>query len=253
MKKRDAEREQRVALALLVRRHLIEYGDEIKRAYYKKHPKPAAKDEPQTEAKTHGTKASTALAKLIGLDAYPNPGKGKPEPAKHLFDFVQSAGPEHFAKIWCYFTTHVITPDYRAEAPPYIQMAIHEVFDVPLTAELAEELGHIGTGAASMDPTLQTALDQARYAPHAVIAAIEDRSADASECAKFFEGTWNVIRYAHHGKRVVRLAMEVTCTPSGRATFKLYFRTRGLTASKSPAKYVTRGSLIVLKGGLASG
>jgi hypothetical protein len=72
------------------------------------------------------------------------------------------------------------------------------------------------------------------------------QSADASECAKFFEGTWNVIRYAHHGKR---LAMEVTCTPSGRATFKLYFRTRGLTASKSPAKYVTRGSLIVLKGG----
>ena len=249
MKKRDAEREQRVALALLVRRHLIEYVDEIKIAYYKKHPKPVAKDKPQTEAKGHGTKASTALAKLIGLDAYRNPGKGKPEPAKHLFDFVQSAGPEHFAKIWCYFTTHVITPDYRAEAPPYIQMAIHEVFDVQLTAELAEELGHIGTAAAPIDAALQSALDQARYAPHAVIAAIEDRSADASECAKFFEGTWNVIRYAHHGKRVVRLAMEVTCTPSGRATFKLYFRTRGLTASKSPAKYVTRGSLIVLKGG----
>jgi hypothetical protein len=39
------------------------------------------------------------------------------------------------------------------------------------------------------------------------------------------------------------------CSDEGRPTFKLYFRTHGMTVSKSKDKYVTRGSLIVLKGG----
>ena len=76
MKKRDHQREQRIALALLVRRHLIRYEDEIKAANAKRierelanaalHIKITAKGTP----KRHGIKTSTALATLIGLSAY---------------------------------------------------------------------------------------------------------------------------------------------------------------------------------------
>lgn len=252
MKKRDPQREQRIALALLVRRHLIRYEDEIKAALAKRDADEiaaATSRKPVTAnagVKRHGVKTSTALAKLIRLDAYDNPGKGKPEPAKYLFDFLQSAGPEHSQKIYDYFKADVITSDYRAEAPPYVQMAIHEVFDKPwLDAVVAND----NNGDVALDGALREALDRARHAPHAVITSIEETVPQLTSRTKLFEGTWNAIRYAHHGRRVVRLAMEVKCSDEGRPTFTLYFRTHGMTVSKSPEKYVTRGSLIVLKGG----
>lgn len=247
MKKRDDQREQRIALALLVRRHLIGYEDEIKAAHAKRAAAAPSgqKVSGQAVPKRHGVKTSTALATLIGLDPYDNPGKGKPEPAKHLFDFLQSAGPEHSQKIYDYFKAYVITPDYRSEAPPYVQMAIHEVFDKPWLGAIDTDTDDVVT----LDGALKEALDRARHAPHAVITSIEETVPQLTSRTKLFEGTWNAIRYAHHGRRVVRLAMEVTCSDEGRPTFTLYFRTHGMTVSKSKDKYITRGSLIVLKGG----
>ena len=84
MKKRDHQREQRIALALLVRRHLIRYEDEIKAAYAKRAGEQSAREASlkaiaaKTVPKRHGVKTSTALATLIGLAPYDNPGKGKP-------------------------------------------------------------------------------------------------------------------------------------------------------------------------------
>ena len=251
MKKRDHQREQRIALALLVRRHLIRYEDEIKAAHAKRAGEQSARDASlkviaaKAVPKRHGVKTSTALATLIGLAPYDNPGKGKPEPAKYLFDFLQSAGPEHSLKIYDYFKAYVITPDYRSEAPPYVQMAIHEVFDKPWLDAVVND----NNGDVALDGALKEALDRARHAPHAVITSIEETVPQLTSRTKLFEGTWNAIRYAHHGRRVVRLAMEVKCSEEGRPTFTLYFRTHGMTVSKSKDKYVTRGSLIVLKGG----
>ena len=238
---RDADRERRVALALLVRRHMIEYSGDIRSAYM------ATVDPAMRPAR--GVKVSTALAKLIGLPAYHNVNKGKPEPAKHLLDFVQSAGPAHYAKILEYFREHVITPHYRAMAPAYIQMAIYEVFDTPCADGADAWSVQTANGHIPIDAHLKQRQERARYAPQSVIAAIEETVPQLIARAKLFAGTWNIIRYAHHGKRVVRLVMEVTCHEDGRLTFKLYFRTRGMTLANSKDKYVTRGSLIVLKGG----
>lgn len=238
----DNEREVRVALALLVRRHMIECGPQILAAFMEK------EITHKTQTHDRGVKTSTALAKLMGLPAYHNVTKGKPEPAKHLLDFLQGAGPAHCDPIYNYFKDHVITPEYRAVAPAYIQMAIHQVFDTNAIGNSRDP----NASKATKDPQivlLREAAQQARYAPHAVISAIEETHLQFLERAKAFVGRWNVLRYAHHGKRVVRLAMEVTSHEAGRLTFKIYFRTHGMTVSKSRDVYITRGSLIVLKGG----
>lgn len=232
MKMRDHQRERRVALALLIRRHLIVYKDDIKTAY---ETQLAANTPPDKHAPQQATKSSTALAKLIGLDPYPNAGKGKPEPAKYLLDFVQSAGPEHFEKIARYFRDHVITAEYRSEAPPYIQMAIHEVFDVEAELEPVAQL--------------RSAYEQARYAPHVILAALEETQPDYAMLGSHFEGVWNIIRYSHNGKRVVRLAATVTTSGTGRPIFNLFFRPYGLTVTSSETVFRTCGSVIVLKGG----
>ncbi len=255
MSKRDGQREQRIALALLVRRHLIRYEAEIKAAYAKHANAEAAKvasrkkTTTKTASKRHGVKTSSALAKLIGLPPYTNPGKGTPEPARHLFVFLQSAGPEYSKQIFEYFKAHVITADYRAEAPPYVQMAIHEVFDRPWLDSSSAGATKDGEVVEVVDGELRDALERARHAPHTVITSIEETVPQLTSRTKLFEGTWNAIRYAHHGRRVVRLAMEVKCNDQGRPTFTLYFRTHGMTVSNSKDKYITRGSLIVLKGG----
>lgn len=239
---RDNEREVRVALALLVRRHMIECAPDILAAFMEK------EIAHKTQTHDRGVKTSTALAKLIDLPAYHNATKGKPEPAKHLLDFLHSAGPAHCDTIYNYFRDHVITPEYRAAAPAYIQMAIHQVFDTNANGSGRDTNSRQG----AKDPQivlLSEAAQQARYAPHAVLAAIEETHRQFVERAKAFVGRWNVLRYAHHGKRVVRLAMEVTSHEAGRLTFEIYFRTHGMTVSKSHDVYVTRGSLIVLQGG----
>jgi hypothetical protein len=240
MTKPNPQRERQVALALLVRRHLIGYENEIKAAYARFLNDPSQGKPATAKAKRNGARTSTALAKLIGLPPYHSPGKAKPEAAKHLFEFMKNAGSEHFDLILQYFKNHVITPDYRAEAPPYIRMAIYEVFDAPSSNK---------AGKVALEGQLKRLQDEARYAPHAVIAAIEETVPQLTARAKLFEGTWNVIRFAHHGRRVVRIAMEIKCHENSRPTFTLYFRTRGMTLSKSKDKYVTIGSLIVLKGG----
>lgn len=235
MTQQDTQRARRVALALLVRRHLIECRDDIRQAHAELEP---------TRRAGPGVKVSTALAELIGLPPYANPGKAKPEPAKHLIDFLQGAGPNHYDAIFTYFRDRVITPAYRSAAPAYIQMAIHEVFDGAEATTAANP-----QTAGQVNPVLAMAARQARYSPAAIIAGIEETLPQLNARARSFEGTWAVIRYAHHGKRVVRLGLEVSCPPTGRPIFKVYFRTRGMTVNRSTAKYVTQGSLIVLKGG----
>jgi hypothetical protein len=88
----------------------------------------------------------------------------------------------------------------------------------------------------------------ARYSPQAIIAAIEDTTLIAKLKARLFERCWSILRYSHQGQRVVRLALEVTCHPGARPTFKLYYRTRGMTHQNVKATIVAHGSLIVLKG-----
>lgn len=254
-KHHDIEREIRVALGVIARRHLIVHREDILDDYAVYLEAEALTNKTSSGSSDangdalRGTKASTALATMIDLPAYLNSKKGKPEPAKHLHDFMQSAGPAHYDKVFAYFRDHVITPDYRAAAPAYIQMAIHQVFDMPgPTAGTSH-----GLTLKEVEPTLDEEVsaehEQALSSPHAVIAAIEETLRHFIERAISFVGVWNVLRYAHHGRRVVRLAMEVTRHSSGRLTFRLYFRTHGMTVSKSREVYVTRGSLIVLKGG----
>jgi hypothetical protein len=246
MTSQHRERERQVALALLVRRHLIRYEKEIKAAFAKfaagQSQGAGSVKRPKAKPRHHGTRTSTALAKLIGLPSYESRGKSKPEAAKYLFEFLKNAGPDYFDVIYQYFKNNVITPDYRAEAPPYIRMAIYEVFDAPMSGtSVTEDMG--------IEPPLKQLHEHARHAPHAVIASIEETVPQLVARAKLFEGTWNVIRYSHHGRRVVRLALEVKWHEDSRPTFTLYYRTRGMTVSRSKDKYVVIGSLIVLKGG----
>ena len=279
------ERERHVALALLVRRHLIRYEKQIKAAYAALATEPLAteplaseppaskpsaskplaskplaskplkvagstkRSKPKPKPKQHGTRTSTALAKLIGLPLYKSSAKAKPEAAKYLFEFLKSAGPEYFDVIFQYFKNNVITPDYRAEAPPYIRMAIYEVFDAPLSGSLTSQSAAGIAANSILEGPLWQKQEHARHAPHAVIASIEETVPQLAAKAKLFEGTWNVVRFSHHGKRVVRLAMEVKWHEGSRATFRLYYRTRGMTVSRSKDKYVVIGSLIVLRGG----
>jgi hypothetical protein len=147
--------------------------------------------------------------------------------------------------IFNYFRDHVVTPLYRTAAPLYIQMAIHEVFD-----QLQGAQGVTDTELPrTIDAALAAARDQVLYSPHAIISAIEETDAKLRLRAAKFKGVWNVIRFAHHGERVVRLAMEVTHDGVGRPLFKLYFRTRGMTLTQSQDTYTTQGSVIVLRGG----
>ncbi len=101
MKKQNLNREQRIALALIVRRHLIRYKDEIRMehaAWEEQHALAAGEgifELAEARKSRPGVKASTALAQLIGLPPYPNANKGKPEHAKYLLDFLNSAGPAH--------------------------------------------------------------------------------------------------------------------------------------------------------------
>lgn len=242
--KRDAERELRGLLGMLLRWHIGFFQDDILAEFAAKFGANADRrtDASKFKSGSSGVKVSTALAKLMDLPAYHNELKGKPEPAKHLLDFLQSFGPAHFQKIYRY-SQHVMTaPDYRAKLPTSMHPILDQVFE-PGSASMSS--------VQSATPSVQEidVLEQALSSPHAVLAAIEETLLQFTERAAAFVGRWNVIRYAHHGRRVVRLVLEVTKHSAGRLTFKLYFRTRGMTVSKSREFYVTRGSLIVLKGG----
>lgn len=253
MREDDKERTRRVALALLLRRHLLEYPDEIKAAYLKakadgalpernvsrKRRRGAASAKKKGTAKVNGVKASTALAQLIGYDDYDNDTTGKPEAARHLFEFMQSGASEHYQKAYDYFAT-VVTPDYRAKAPLYVQLAIYEVFERPPEND----------GAQAVAPEEPAYVSHHRRSPPALISSIEETLPRFTRRAQVFDGTWNVIRYSHTGHRVVRLALQVEQNGFGRRVFKLYFRTREMTTgSDQTARFTTHGSLIVLKGG----
>lgn len=244
----DKAHDDRVALALIVRRHLLDYRLDVLHEHEKLIAKHAGDRKGGVDAQ-RSIKPSTALAQLIGLPAYQNVKKGKPEPAKHLLDFMQSAGPAHFDEIFEYFRGEVITPKYRGAAPDYIQMAIHQVFDQPKKDRTASSDLAAASNVRVLDDDLRSAREQALSSPHAVVAAIEETLPKLIEKAAVLVGTWHVIRYAHHGRRIVRLVLEVKQHASGRLTFRLYFRTYGMTMSQSREVYVTRGSVIVLKGG----
>ena len=182
MRARDDAHECRAALAAIVSRHTKLYARQIVSSYYAKVSElttdPVEKRSTGPSVKqnepTHGVKVSTALAKLIGLPAYHNEKKGKPEPAKHLIDFIQNAGPAHFDKILSYFRDQVITPEYRAAAPTWIKMAIYQVFDMPASFIGASDSFALDALVGPHYETLSGEREQALCSPHAVIAASEE-------------------------------------------------------------------------------
>lgn len=128
-------------------------------------------------------------------------------------------------KIFHGFCTTILTPQYRTDVPPYIQLAINTAF------------------GETLPPASPSSM------PINVIARIQDYNTDRlDQLSRVFQGTWDIVRYSHHGERVVRGAMDVRPPMAGLSlpTFTIYFRTNHLTETKSETVYKTEGSLFVL-------
>jgi len=172
---------------------------------------------------THET--STDLSRKFGLPVYI--GARKKETAHELNQFMQKANPVHSIKIRDGFAK-LLNDEYRKDTPVYIKHAIHVVYD--------------------RGPNRS----QITSSPHNVISGIRDPTPGAGRAvSELLSGVWNVVRYAHHGERVVRAAMviEEANDENGHdlPTFTIHFRTFVMTGT--PAKLVVTGSIIPLRRG----
>lgn len=213
----DAEKTRANALGVIVRHHLL----------------------------THET-AAALFARIAAIDPKAlqmyRRNRGGDNETKELSRpftrLIMQGSPLDAESLAAVFKTHILNAEYCSALPLYVLHAVHEVFpDLAMNGFDREKLA---TSARRTSPLLFIN----RF-------AVYDKKRIVA-LTQAFEGLWNVIRYSHHGKRVVRAALSVSepdpdTTTHPFPTFTIHFRTNMITGDKETSPYANDGCLLPLE------